>query len=262
MNDTNIENDSIVTEGAIPDEEQRDITMPLGTSEFGSDNGSLPGLDPLSGGAARKRLSGTAILIPAVICIAVGGLFLMNRVARVAAGTGLGGEYETTVTEFLNRFQDTADPEDGISTVTLTLNDNQDLAVLDESYHEYQVPLQDVQRDPFVIYHPTVTSPDEPDDPGAQAGDDAVKLWQQQRAARQTAIEHAGTLMRLKSVLGGSNPLAIINDKVVRFGEEIQTADENITFRVQAINTASVDLLAEVPHLDLSVTVTIYIDRD
>ena len=126
-----------------------DVTMPLGTGE-GPEEGAA--LDPLAGAGTRRKISGGSVLIAAVVIIATGGLFAMRWLSEATAARDADREIESTIESFLKSFTGLSDdnPEE---TETPTGDNPSDrvLAVLTTEYSERQVPLRDVQRNPFIL---------------------------------------------------------------------------------------------------------------
>ena len=252
-------NDFNTTEPSAPESDSngpQDLTMPLGTGEFGDP----AGVDLLAGASARKSLNTGSVLVVAVILIAVGGLFSMRMLAQVTAATAIDTDIETTIEDFL---QTALGPEGFAGAQDGAENHKENvIAVLKETYSEQQVPLHEVQRDPFVIYETASGGPTLPTyDPTADELARRERQFQQEREARQMQFEQAGGTLRVKSVLGGTNPLANINGDVVRVGDFVHAGSDQIEFRVTAISTASVDLVAEDERYDLAVTVTLHVQQ-
>jgi hypothetical protein len=243
-------NDSNVTPSPGDVETQRDVTMPLGTGEFAEE----PSLDPLASAGSTKRLSGGVLLIAAVVIIAVGGLFSMRKIAQVTAATDASSEIESRIEAFLNDLT-------GQTTSTAVGHAGElgargeSLAVLRDDYSERQVALHDVQKDPFVIYlDPSTVGPIEPD---PQPGASAEELFLRRQAERRTLFQQAAAGLNLRSVMGGASPLAIIDDTIVRLGDQITSGPSAVEFRVTAIGAGTVEVTAEAPELDLVVTITL-----
>jgi hypothetical protein len=226
--------------------DQPDVTMPLGTGEFTDQVGA----DPLAGATTRRSFNGGPLLVIAVIVIAAGGLFSMRKLAQVTAAPGIDAGAETTIEDFLKKVDDPDDPLGDKSG-----SGDRIIAVLRETYSEQQVPLEDVQRDPFILDE--AGGPALVYDPTADDLTRREQQFRQERDARRVEFEQAGATMRVRSVLAGSNPLANINGDVVRIGDIVRAGSDQIEFRVSAISTATVDLVAEDPRYDLLVTVTL-----
>jgi hypothetical protein len=244
--------------GAGPDvESEQAITAPIGTGGFDG----APSHDPFASATTQKRVTGGAMLIIAVIAIAAGGLFIMNKLARATAAHMTDTTIEETIESFLKAIQAEGDPSD-VDLENLKTGDGAVLAVLDDqAYLERQVPLQDVQKDPFIIFEQA------PDivDPVVVSVDDLtqrqVEEFNRRRADREMEFDRASQSLTLKSVMGGSTPMAMINGKILRVGESIaiRTTDGETTFTVTEIAGDTVALEAAAPELDLTMTYTIQI---
>jgi len=217
--------------------------------------------DPLAGATSGKKLKGGFLLLVGVILVAAVGLFSMRKLAQVTAANGIDKEIEATIENFLRTMAQgaadgTADGSNGGKQLS-----PQALSVITQSYTERQIALNDVQRDPFVIDeldHPTVV--ENPD--AGRDGPTAEELREQQRTKLRDQLTNAGQTLRLKSIIGGSSPMALIDDDIVHVGDTVSDPREEFVFRVSRISATSVDLVAEVSELDLVVTITLRLKRD
>ena len=241
---------------ADPDgREQQHATMPLGTGEFADETA----LGPLAGAQNRRKLGGGGLLIFAVVLIALAGLFSMRKLTQVTAASPIDSDVEKTIEEFINSVCGSNGQPQEPGGIAGAMHDDRVLAVLSESYTEYQVALQDVQKNPFIIdqvapaFTPDVDGPD-------TTGPDLEDRWRQMRSERRAKIEQAGQGLHLKSVVDGAVPLAIVEGRIVRVGDTFTAGPSKITFRVDAISAGAVDLVAEAPELDLAVTVTLTLE--
>jgi len=235
-----------------------DVTMPLGTGELPDEPATL---DPLAGTGTKKKLGGGSLLIVAVVLIAVGGLFSMRKLAQATAAAGTNSEIETTIESFLRSLAGQPASIGPTGGSVLPEGHERALTVLTTEYSERQVPLRCVQRNPFIIFQPTAVAPVKPEEVQQQATQQEMR-WRQMREQRQALIRQEGAKLTLKSILGGSTPLAIINGRIVRVGEAVPTQCAEVTFRVLSIESGSVDLIAEAPELDLKIKITLELQRD
>jgi hypothetical protein len=239
-------------------EQDEQMAMPLGVGDM--DEG--PALDPLAEARNAKKLSGGSVVIIIVVLIAVGGLFFMRRLSQVTASTTIPTEIEDTINKFLNA---TGNDEKNADDFNAVNSQKSVLEVLTAAYSERQVPLQDVQRDPFVIYQPTMEI--EPTDIGPQIDQNAV--LRRKQAERRQSLNALAQRFKLKSVLGGSNPLANIDGQIYRVGDHIPVGSEDQSFIVTGISTSAVTLVAEAPELGMTramgnaveVTIGVHDDR-
>jgi hypothetical protein len=201
-------------------------------------------------GLEKKRHSGMLVLI-LVVGLAIGGLFSMHTLTKVTASPDHNNEIEETIEEFLKALTggSSTDPGDGGDPI---LDDHRAvLDVLNDDYTDLQVA--NVQRDPFDITGEVVTD----------TGD--VGEWQ--REDRRAAMKEAATKLRVQSVLMGARPAAIINGRLVRLGQVIESSQSQgergpkFEFRVTEISHGSVTLVAEDPKLDLRVETVLHLKR-
>jgi hypothetical protein len=221
----------------------QNLTMPLGT-------GDMPGsptADPLAEATKTSRFGGGSLIIVVVIIIAVLGLFSMRKLAKVTASTPIDSDVSKVIEDFVS-----GKSQAGTESRADAGKDDQILDVLmSENYTERQVPLQDVQRNPFIIFgvQPVIS-------------EDAPMVIDQRPLEierRREAMQKPASSLTLKSVLGGSTPLANIGGKIYRVGETVTAGPKGkeIVYRVDKITARSVDLVAEDPEYNLSVTVTL-----
>lgn len=228
--------------------------MPLGAADFGDDAG-LPGID--EGGGGTKSINGGAIIIALVVVVAVGGLFLMRKFTQVTLASAQDAAIEAFVNNFIEAQEQAANggTDDAEEKV---------MAGLSQDRTERQVDPDDLQRDPFVIVSNREMI-DIPDEPLEVREDPAAVLARRQNQRRIDAESAAETLV-LKSVMGGSRPLAIIDGQIYRPGETIAAGPTELVFRVSKISTSSVELVHEAPELGMStvsgtaVTATLTLD--
>ena len=88
---------------------------------------------------------------------------------------------------------------------------------LSESTVKSQVPIEQVQKNPFEI--PEVIAAEKTDDP-AELERRRLEREAKNQELRRQRIETELASMQLHSILGGSNPVARINDKAVRIGDK------------------------------------------
>lgn len=222
-------------------EQDEKMAMPIGVGEM--EEG--PALDPLAEARNAKKLSGGSVVIIVVVLIAVGGLFFMRRLSQVTASTSIPTEIEDTINKFLN----TSGSDDGGADDFGAVNTQKSvLEVLTAAYSERQVPLKDVQRDPFVIYQPddpvTIKETDRTVDENA--------ILRRKQAERRAILNGLSQRLVLKSVLRGSTPLAIINGQIYRVGDRVPVGDAGYGFTVTDISTSAVTLVAEAPELGMT----------
>jgi hypothetical protein len=171
---------------------------------------------PAPGGS---RISQAAIFFAILIVVGGGLLFTMRRIGinPMSAIAGM------------------ADPD-----IDLTRNGkagvdhNRVLRDLSESTVKGQVPIEQVQKNPFEI--PDVIAGQTPDDPEAAARLAADKA-RKDAEGRRRQVESALGGLKIHGILNGNNPVARINDQAVRVGDTIDDL-----FTVKAITGRQVEL--------------------
>ncbi len=219
--------------------------MPLGVDELSSESG----FSSTEFAGSTKRHAGGALLLTAVVVVAIAGLFSMRTLTRASASIEAPTDVEKSIESFLNMIQSNQADDGGFHT-----GENETvLDILSASYTQRQVALTNVQRNPFIIIETNVDSNQdvrpEPADP-----------IEAKRHALNQRIEAASQRMVLRSVLMGSDPLANIDNQVLRIGDSITVSD--VTFTVKDISSASAKLAVVDKALDVHVDVTLKLRRN
>ena len=226
---------------------------PLGTGAFAAEDGDLDGLDD---GLAKKRRTGPLILI-AVVLLAVGGLFCMHALSKITGAFEGNSEIEATITKFLNSVTGTELGNSAGSARDLVASHRAVVDILSDDYTDLQIPLSDVQFNPFVLDRGAQPI----SQPEVDLGDDDDRRLERKRAKRRETILSAAGSLRLKSVIMGRTPLANISGSIVRIGEVVSVDHEEVDFHVTAIMNDSVTITANEPQLTLKVDVVLKLDQ-
>ncbi len=229
---------------------------PVGADDFAPD----PGLDPLAGATAGRKLSGGTIIVIAVILSAVAGLFSMRKLAEVTAAATIDTDIEKTIDAFFKKLE----PTGGTAVAQFSPATDTVLDVLTDTYSERQVPLRDVQRDPFIINEPEPVTAAQGDPVVTQPADTGRKQreWERNRDDRRQTMEADGAKIVVKSIMGGSRPMALIDRQIVVVGDRVTAKNTATEFVVESISTGSIDLVSEDPEFQLTVRVTAFLQRD
>jgi hypothetical protein len=222
--------------------------MPLGIGDFESD--LLP--DPLAGAEEGQKLSTGTILIVVVIIVAAVGLFSMRKLSQMS----FPGTESTSIEDSIEMLiKGIIDPE---ASSLPAVEDDPLLRSLNQKYSELQVPWDNVQGDPFVLFGgsektPKGTTPDDDDDDR-----------EARRAEIKAMFEDAASQLKLKMVVLGAPSMANVNDKIVRIGDSItvETGDGMVEFEVTAIESDSVKVLARDEEHDVTVERQTFVDRN
>ncbi len=235
-----------------PEDLASEATVPLGTGAFEAEDGDLYLLD----GSGKKRRTGPLVLI-AVVVLAVAGLFCMHTLAKITAAARGDTAIEKTIDLFLSSVSRSQAGSSSQSAGELVRSHRAVVDVLSDDYTALQIPLADVQFNPFVIQRDAQLVHQAVSDPG----DDESRRLERSRAKRREEIESACHSLRLKSVIMGSVPLANLSGLIVRLGEVVPIETEGIEFRVTSITHDSITLTANEPSLKLKVDVVLELDR-
>lgn len=233
--------------------EHSEFTGQTGMASDGMDpllegEGVADELDPiLTDGAPPKKRTGAVVLV-VVVGLAVGSLFSMHTLTKVTAAAGKSTDIEKTIDIFLNRVGG-GDGTDGGETGGELVDEHQEVvAALQDDYTDHQV--KDLERNPFEVVE-------------GGGGGPAIEVGE---AQRRDQFEAAAEQLRLKSVIGGSRPLANINGRIVRLNQTIPVEASRISgtvnFKVIEITRDSVTVVAEDPGLKLRVEKVIKLNRN
>jgi hypothetical protein len=234
LNDPNLGSSPTPDAGMTPEGGSGD---PISVGEFGGDGG----IDAFTSDAPKIKFG--SLLIVIVVLIAGGAVFGMRTLSKITAATRGSSDVERTVEHFLQSGVAGGSQSDN----PLNLSDDSVLGVLSGDYAERQIPLQDVQKNPFA---PDGTLPggNAHVDPGVGSGS-----WNR-------IVQSAAAKLQLKSIMGGTNPLANINGRIVSLRGSITVG--GVTFRVTKITKDAVMLVAKDPQSDAEVETTVFLKRD
>lgn len=242
--------------------ERDERTMPLGMGDLNNadDAGTGGEMNELagafSGGESKRRLNGGGLVLVAVVLTAVGGLYSMRTLTKASAASDQTSAVEKSINEFIDGLMGTTDAKGATKTAKAGSSEAV-LDVLTETYTKRQVPLSDVQRNPFVIFDDVAVAPVAPVVNPVEF-DPKVQL----RKDRTALFEQAGARLRVRTIMMGSSPLANIDNKIVRMGDTVVAEPENVEFIVVAIAPDFVELQAEDKALEVVVRVTVNLRRD
>ncbi|MCC6320684.1 MAG: hypothetical protein IT438_04515 [Phycisphaerales bacterium] len=111
---------------------------------------------------------------------------------------------------------------------------------LSESSVKTQVPIDQVQKNPFKLAEMVNTPPD-PNEDGEKAARAAAERARRDQEARRRQVDSVLGTLKVRAILGsGPNSVAQINDDAVRIGDSIQEL-----FTVKAMRDREIDLETE-----------------
>lgn len=191
-------------------------------------------LDSLTGGmeslteAPKKRLPVQLIMIVGLIVVAGGSLVAMRKLGMGPSGAS-GSEVKIDY-----------DEKGSLASV----NHQKVLDDLTASHIDQQVPTEQVQRNPFKMAESLlgtlkIKQPEPPDDGIIKTLKEKEEAERRQREIEEhrALVQATRDSLKVHSVLGGSMPIARINNETVRVGQKV--AD---MFIVTAIHGRSVDI--------------------
>lgn len=231
--------------GSEPDER----VMPLGVGGFESD-GAAGESDALP---SRRFGSGTILLI-ALVLLAAGGLYSMRSIARAVASSKSGDAgIEKTIESFLNSIA--GKDERNADRVLVGSAEAGAGDVLVDNRTDRQVPLDGVQKNPFVlpVEDKPATTSSAPKPPTDNAAAEAARLETARQDAR-VAFEKASAKLMVKMIM---RDMANVSGRVVRVGDIIADAKSDIEFTVVEITRDAVVIRGEKPEIGLTHDITL-----
>lgn len=220
--------------------EREESQVPMGMAPEGAGGGDgavLAGLEA-PGEVRRRRVSGSTVLVAVVLVVAGGVLFGMRQIGLGPKSAAAAGKTKLEVPE---------------PSAVSKVDHRAVLADLTASRTEHQVPKEQVKKNPFVLAVVTGTTEvpvgDYADREAAEARRAAEEAKAKAKAAREQVIVQALGQLQLHGVMGGSSPVARINQKLYRVGDVVAEH-----FVLRAIHGRSVELEADgrVAQLEMS----------
>jgi hypothetical protein len=201
----------------------------------GSADGSMDGA--LSGASARvrRRISSGTLILGAVIVASGASLWTMRAIDRAAAsGPKMSKEIEDLVKKALDPKAQTVAENSKPETFVSRTQPPTDL----------QVPAEEVQKNPFVVYQPPKSGGDSPPD-GEQPRVPQVDLV----AEWQSKVDAAAAAIRLQSTMSGKGAqgatgIANINGHMMRIGEIFGVEGSDIEFTLEQVERDAITVRA------------------
>jgi hypothetical protein len=182
-------------------------------------------------------------LLGIVVLVGIGSIWSMRQYgggpATATASTG-----QDVVAQYLQRDTDQA---------TSSTPGEEHLNVLHRSYTEQQIPVDDLDANPFLVHHGAGGNDAASLEPGAAA--------ESRRNRRLAELETLVRTMHVQSTMTGRTPLASINGQVLRTGETVEGGPDDVTVILRHVEGNSVQLEATDTAMELSGTWTVYIGR-
>jgi hypothetical protein len=199
---------------------------------------------------ARSSKRRPAILLGTVVAGGLLAIILMRSLTgglgQVMADTGI----DQAVNGFISFMRDGQ-----TRAATLETVDGDPFAdLVTDHYAAMQVPPEDLRSNPFITPWTVRT--------GLTNNHVQTPLTlAQRRDLRRQELKSVDELLLVQSIMTGSNPLATINDTILRIGDEITLEELGVVCILNSITRDSVTLEARDDAIDLKVTVTVSIRR-
>lgn len=192
--------------GAPADDIQRPLSAMTG-EESGEPSGATGLPAGLDAGVPRRKIPVHTLLLVGVVAASAALLFIMRR-----AGMGPSVTMAT----------DKIDYDLNAAPVGRTKEHERVLADLGSSRVALQVPSQQVKKNPFEMTFVVATPEDgAAPDRSAEIARAESERRQREAAARRQAIASALAALEVQGIVGGSTPVARVNDRVVRVGDVV-----------------------------------------
>lgn len=194
-------------------------------SQSGPDDFNLVGT-----GKTRRRISDGTVVLFGVLVIAAGALYGMRWLAGQSTSYAGDAVLESKVNAFLG---------EGLSTQDLIQGEGA-LARLTDDRTDAQVPLDETQKNPFIMFW-QVRSVQGSNDELEELVIDLGPTPEEIREARRRELESEALSYEVSSIMGGSGSFsAVVDDRVIQVGTLLDGQ-----FRVLRINPMSIILGAE-----------------
>jgi len=124
-----------------------------------------------------------------------------------------------------------------------------------DQYASLQIPPAELRSNPFITPWATTqnssfTTPQTRLSPS------------QRRAMRRDELASCGELIMVESVMTGHTPLATINDRILRIGEQIRLEDDHAVCILQSVHADHVVMMARDEDLKIETSITVYLGRE
>lgn len=200
----------------------------------GSSDGSMDGALAGASARVRRRISSGSLILAGVVLASGFSLWTMRAIDRAAAsGPKTSPEIEEIVKKAL-------DPQNALAASA----DKPEVFVnRTQPPTDLQVPAEEVQKNPFVVYQsPTAAQPvaEKPKDEAPKV--DHVAEW-------QSKVDAAAAAIRLQSTLSGGGEkgavgIANINGHMMRIGEIFGVEGSDIEFTLEAVERDAITVRA------------------
>ena len=178
--------------------------------------GGVPG----SGETVRSSKFASIGIVVLVLAVAAGALFVMRKF-------GMGANIDLANIKIDYQF--------GQKETVVTADHDRILSDLQSSREIRQVPLEEIQMNPFAWNMRSRVTEDVVDTEALRRERERIEAEERRRT-----VQNAFDRLKLRSVVGGSHPMAQISGRMVRVGDEVGEF-----FTVTAIEGRSVELLAD-----------------
>ncbi|MEM6550972.1 MAG: hypothetical protein AAF750_02360 [Planctomycetota bacterium] len=211
--------------------------------------GNTEGGDPLNLDDAPKpkKLSPTVLALVVVLGISAAALFAMKMTSGPQSVDASTADAIAQIDSALQRFTnpDKVDANDPLHPDNLEAiyNTSDLIEQFDLDRTEKNVPVEEVQKNPFRLEAQKAADPVDPD--AARKADEARKMEEQ--AKKLAALRSEFQTLTLQSVMNGPNPIAVINGDFLRVGATVGS------FTITRIDRLTVTLEADGVSYDLSV---------
>jgi len=226
-------------------------SIPLGVGETAEESP----LESMGAAKPKRRVSGGVVILVAVVLVAVAGLFFMRTLTKVSNVAVGDNEIEKQIVRFLDNVSEKNTKGQPVNSV-LMRNDDEVLKLLNAAYSERQVPLENVQRDPFMLFDEDIVAAAPTED-----GIDPASAMAELRRQKTAEIEKSAEAFALKSVMMGDSPLANVDGKILRVGDSLQSQDGKNDYTLTTVTPTSATLTSTVPALSLTVDIVLRVKR-
>ncbi|MEM1211658.1 MAG: hypothetical protein AAGI68_05100 [Planctomycetota bacterium] len=235
-----------LTDEATPDDDPQSMPLMAGLGAMGGNNENA---DPLALDATPKpkKLSPTVLALVTVLGISAAALFAMKMTSGPQSVDASTADAIAQIDSALQRFSnpDKVAANDPLHPDNLEAiyNTSDLIEQFDLDRTEKNVPVNEVQKNPFRLEAQKAAEPVDPD--AALKAAEAARM--KAEAEKLAAIRSELQTLTLQSVMNGPNPIAVINGDFLRVGATIGS------FKIARIDRLTVTLEADGTSYKLSV---------
>ena len=220
------------------EDESRSMSLMSGVAQPDHAEPGVLGLDTGEDDASGSKLPQSTLLILAIVVVAGGALWFMRMSQSDLGEDRIDAEVRAKIDQAVAKFsnRDAMSPDDPLNPANideLFADTESVVAMFATDYTQNQVPVEYVKKNPFVLDRPEAPEPEA----SPKDDRDLERQYQQWLTERRREIQR----LNLEAVMGGTNPVAIVDGESVQVGQRLGNfevvAIEGQTMRLETVFT-------------------------